>query len=211
MLNCGYSKRWIFLAGLVLGVLVFSACANPLNRATYQRYYNAGVEAKNRGDLKLARENYRRAMINVGLGNLSDEELAYASYEYGRLSGYLCDSKEAKKYLKQALELKEKSNLPDLTKSKSYHEMARFYYDHGQYAQAVTYFQRGIPLSEKLGIENQAPIAFATGLDEYAVALRNTGREQEAGTVASRAQNIRDQHPGKQPEFIPTRYNQNCS
>ena len=95
-------------------------------------------------------------------------------------------------------------------KSKINNVLARFYYDHGQYAQAVPYFQRAIPLVEKGGAENQWPITFASVLDEYAVALRNTGREQEATTVSSRAQSIRDQHPGKQPEFILTRYNQNC-
>ena len=210
MLNRRHSKVWIRLAGLMLGVLIFSSCANPINRATYKKYINWGHQAENRGELKLARENYGRAFINTQIGKLTEAEQALAMYEYGRLSGYLCDFEEAEKYFKQALVLREKVNAPDFHKSQSYHELARLYYDHGQYAQAVPYFKLAIPLSEKVGVEEGWPIAFATTLDEYAVALRNTGGEQEAGTVANRAQKIRDQNPGKQPRYIPTRYNQNC-
>ncbi|CCQ90287.1 exported hypothetical protein [Nitrospina gracilis 3/211] len=210
MLNIVRPVKWSQLLIFFLLMTMFASCANPINRVTFRKYIESGNVAENRGNLELARENYKRALINVNLGNLSEEEWAYAAYEYGRISGYLCDHEEAEKYMLQSLEIKERLEFPLDFKAKSYFELARFYYDSDQYAQSIPYFDKGIQLAEILGGEKTDPIAFANILDEHASALRKTGAEQQADTIAKRAETIREQNSGQQAHFKPTRYNQNC-
>lgn len=60
-------------AFLVL-LLTITACTNPINRATFNKYMNAGMLAEKDGNLAAAEENYRRAYLNTQMGHLSEEE-----------------------------------------------------------------------------------------------------------------------------------------
>lgn len=78
MLNRRHSKVWIRLAGLVIFLMVFSACGNPFFKGTYKKHISSIGQAENRETLKLARENYRRAFINAQISKLTEAEQALA-------------------------------------------------------------------------------------------------------------------------------------
>ncbi|OGW39830.1 MAG: hypothetical protein A2X58_01460 [Nitrospirae bacterium GWC2_56_14] len=95
----------------VLSILVLlSGCANPLNRATFQRYYQAGIGAESQGDYNAAKENYYRALVNARIGNLEPELHASSSYSLGRMLGALCDRENSKKLLLEALKFDKESS-----------------------------------------------------------------------------------------------------
>ena len=47
-----------------------AGCANPLNRVTYDRYWEQGGAAERSGQLAVAEQAYYRALVNVDIGNL---------------------------------------------------------------------------------------------------------------------------------------------
>jgi len=54
---------------------ILNGCANPINRVTYQRYYQAGVAAEQNGQYGLAKINYYRALVNAQMGNLEPQRV----------------------------------------------------------------------------------------------------------------------------------------
>jgi tetratricopeptide (TPR) repeat protein len=93
-------------------------------------------------------------------------------YEYGRASGVTCFYEHAEEYLSKALTLDEESSGPT---HYPLIELARLNLDRGKYAEAVPYFERVLPIVEKLNSEALDPIGFADLLDEYAVHLLSRG------------------------------------
>lgn len=207
------SQKRFALMAFILVFCWISACANPVNRRTYKNYYVAGMQAENRGDLKLARKNYSRAWANAKLGHLSDYETALIKYEYGRLRGYLCEHTEAEIFLKEALDLYLKMPPGDRTSgnlSANYLELGRLFYDTDRKKEAVPYFTSGLEIIKKSDFEKSSPIVMAILLEEYAEVLDLSGRNEEAKSAKAEALRIRNAHPGRGPNFVFTRYNQNC-
>lgn len=97
--------RGAFLCTLIL---ILSACANPINRITYQDYKKQGVQAEARGDLATAEIAYYRAAENVRLGNLEPELQSDSLYDLGRIKRLVGKLEESETVLKQVLALDEK-------------------------------------------------------------------------------------------------------
>ena len=204
--------------GCYIGILfLLTGCAglrNPINLYNAQEYHSAAEQAEQNGDLLLAREYYHRALLNAQWGNAPKAGVSMATYNLGRIRGYLCEYIEAEKLLKEALKLQEEVPIADDPDhgilSMRLFELARFYYDFGHNEQAIPYWERGIPLAEKVDIETSDPIAYANVLDEYAVSLKKTNQPDKADTIKTKADEIRSRNPGKEATFIPRWYNQKC-
>jgi tetratricopeptide (TPR) repeat protein len=197
------------VAVLTLAVLV--ACANPINQKTASIYYDSAVEAEIRGDFIFAERQYDRALINARLGHSPDAGVSAAMYGLGRMKGYLCKFDEAEPLLLESLALEEKVTGPEsgITTMRLF-ELARFYYDRGQFEKSVPYFARAIPAVQKLGVEASDPIALADTLDEYATALGKVGRAQESAEAKKWSADLRSKHGGKHASFVPVRYGSKC-
>lgn len=65
--------------------MLAAGCANPINEATWHRYTSAGIEARARGDLAVAEEAHRRALINARIGRLGVEHEAIALHNVASL------------------------------------------------------------------------------------------------------------------------------
>ncbi len=84
-----------------------SACANPLNRVTADRYTDECGEAEHSGNLKAAEELCGRALTNVDWGNLGPDVRSEKLYNLGRIKRQLGKFAEAEQLLKQSLSLEE--------------------------------------------------------------------------------------------------------
>jgi tetratricopeptide (TPR) repeat protein len=146
--------------------------AQDLNKYNAARYADAGLAALNRGDWDAARRAYARAAVNADLGRAPTRTRSVMYYEYGRASGVTCFYEHAEEYLSKALTLDEESSGPT---HYPLIELARLNLDRGKYAEAVPYFERVLPIVEKLNSEALDPIGFADLLDEYAVHLLSRG------------------------------------
>ena len=85
--------------------LFLSACANPLNQATANRYLDQCSEAERRGDLELAEQSCYRALVNVEWGNLGKEQQSQNLYNLARIKKQNGKLNEAEELLKLAIEI----------------------------------------------------------------------------------------------------------
>ena len=94
---------------LICAVILFvSACANPINRVTYQDYKKQGTLAEAKGDWATAEQAYYRAAENVRLGNLEPAIQSNSLFDLGRVKRKVGKFDESETVLKQALALDEK-------------------------------------------------------------------------------------------------------
>jgi tetratricopeptide (TPR) repeat protein len=195
----------------ILALALMAGCANPINQKTASNYYESAVDAEIRGDFVFAERQYERALINARLGHSPDAGVSAAMYGVGRMKGYLCKFDEAEPLLLESLALEEKVTGPESgITTKRLFELARFYYDRGQFEKSIPYFARGIPAVEKLGVETSDPIALADALDEYSIALTKSGRSPESAEAKSRSSDLRSKHSGGRASFVPVRYGSKC-
>jgi tetratricopeptide (TPR) repeat protein len=139
---------------LLLSLALLAGCANPINQKTVSNYYEWGLKAELAGDYALAEKNYERALINARLGRSPDAGVSAAMYSLGRMKGYLCTYDDGEKLLLESLALEEKVTGPESgITTKRLFELARFYFDRGQFSASLPYFGGGLPAVKKLGLE----------------------------------------------------------
>jgi len=193
---------------LAFGLVMLAGCAHDINKYNAARYADAGAAALRGGDWDGARRAYARAAVNADLGRAPVRARSVMYYEYGRTSGATCFYDHAQEYLTKSLKLDEESSGP-------IHypliELARLNLDQGKFAQAVPYFERAIPVVDKLNAEALDPIGFADLLDEYAKALNATGRASDASTLSARANGLRSKHQGATSRTDRTPYGKFCA
>jgi tetratricopeptide (TPR) repeat protein len=173
---------------VIVAVALATGCANPVNDSTMMRYTREGNAATSRGDLLAAEEAYRRALINVQLGNLGPQREALALHNLGIAKLNLCKLDEAREALQRAYELRDKN--PGGSPGEfagTVFELAQLNYEQHRYPDTVSLMERGIPLAEKLGADRQAPAVYAQLLVQYADALRRVNRNADADAVRARA------------------------
>ena len=77
------------------------------------------------------------------------------------------------------------------------YNLARLYQDQGRYAKAKPLYKQALAITEKaLGPEHPA---VATVLENYAMLLRETGRDTKAANLEARAKAIRAKHAKENP------------
>lgn len=188
--------------------LVLNSCANPINRVTYQRYYQAGFVAEQEGQYELAKMNYYRALVNVRMGNLEPQRHAAAAYSYGRMLGILCDHKNAELMLTEALKYDKETSGPT---HMALFELALLKYDREEYAEAVSYFGQAIPIVDKEEFIGTDPGQFVAYFTLYARALQEIGRAEEGKSFSIRAEELAKKYPDAKPRAGLTPYMKNCA
>lgn len=179
----------------------------------HDKNHDAGLEAERAGDYRLAEQRFELVLSNARSDRLPDDSfISMVTYNLGRMKGYLCKGKEAEQLLFEALKLEEKVSGPESRIiAARLSELGRFYYDHSQFDRAVLFYSRAIPAVQKLDVELDDPLAFADMIEEYAKALENVGRPQDAQAAKQQAGSLRANNPGKKARFVPVRYNRSCS
>ncbi len=192
-------------------MLLLAGCATDINVVNANRYHDAGLRAEMAGDYPAAEQHYQRALINARDAGTSDASISMAMYNLGRMKGLNCKYGEARDLLVQSLQMEEKASSSDSSLvAKRLFELSRFHYDRQQYAEAASYYSRALPLGRRLGLEREDPGALAGAIDEYAAALRSSGKPQEADRAAADAQALRTASGNARPRFTFTRYTRPC-
>jgi tetratricopeptide (TPR) repeat protein len=196
------------IAGTLLGLV---ACANPVNRHTYERYVVAGDQAAESGDLQLAKLNYSRAVTNAEVGNLSEPEMARAMFKYARILGNLCEHDEAERWFIEANRMNEKANGAGSEETYvTLAEIAQLNYDIGRYDEAVPYFGKSLAIAERFKLDTRDPASIGSFADvyaDYADALAKTGDHERSKQMTSKSMALRTMTTEKEQY---TRYPRAC-
>jgi tetratricopeptide (TPR) repeat protein len=197
------SVTYVFLVIL----LALSGCVSDINRKEANIHFEAARRFEFQRDFISAREQYGKALIDARLAGADQATISMLTYNYGRTSGYTCHLDEAEQMLLQALEIEKSVSGPESgIYSMRLFELARLYYDKGQFEKSAEYYSQGIPVVEKLGIETSDPIGFANALSEYGSALAKIGRTAAATEALQKARKLEDANPGRKPGIVPERY-----
>lgn len=188
-------------------ILLVAGCKNPLNQHTSQKYYNAGIEAEDKGDYQLAQQNYSRALINSRLGGIDKKMEALSLYELSRVTGYLGDYKESEKGFLKVIELSKSPEAKNLN-TPALCELARLYFDTDQYQKSLPIFLEANLKLEALGVENDDPLGYCLFLEDYKIALEKTGDLEDATKISKKIENIKENSKKANPLFIPKRYSE---
>lgn len=103
-----FSKRAPGALTAFLTVGVLTACANPLNQATSDRYSETCAQAERNRRLDVAEEACSRALVNVDWGHLGDVAKSQKTYNLARIKRQLRKFDEAEKLYKDSLAIEEK-------------------------------------------------------------------------------------------------------
>ncbi len=195
------------LFGLALGVMYLNGCMGPLLEKEAEYHYEAAQKFERAGDYDSARNQYAQTLMRARRAGADGATLSMLTYNYARNSGYACHLDDAEKYLLEALELEKGVTGPESgISSMRMFELARLYFDQGNYASSAKYYSLGVPIVERLGANNSDPLAYSDALDEYAVALNRIGKTLEGSQIAAKALAARDQHAGSTRQFVPIKY-----
>lgn len=180
-----------FLPALCFFVSV-SACANPINRETSRRYFMEAEKAMVAGDLQAAKVGYSRALLNARLGDVPPAAEAGLAQKLARVLGNLCEREEAEKTFLEAVAAAEKVAGTESPRTFPLRvELAQFTFDTDQFGKAVGYFEKAFAVGEAILSEKQ-PVAMAQLIDDYAVALENSGKALEAQEAKKKAVALRE-------------------
>ena len=190
---------------MLFGSSVLAGCANPINEVTAKRYYAAGESALQQGDLRTARENFRRAFINTQIGNLGPEYESQAAAKLARVEGNLCEYDEADKTFQYALSAQEK--IPGVKPFATFPtrlELAQLSFDTDHFDRAAIYYEKAFEVGGAT-LESRMPAGYADLLDDYAVALTAIGRAADAEAARIRATSMRQRATGSTPNAVKSR------
>ncbi len=179
------------LCGLVcLSLLVLNGCANPIVQRTYLNNLEQGNEAMDRNDFAVAEEAFRRALINVRVGNLSpaaEEAALYNLARVYRMQGLYTD---AAPLFRQAIEIQEKLDPESASMSRALAELARTYYFQGKYQEVAPLLERALAIIDKHFRLESTEFWSVAALDMYADALRKINQEREAAVIEARIKSL---------------------
>jgi tetratricopeptide (TPR) repeat protein len=197
-----------YLLAATIGCALLYGCANPVNRHTANRYWDAAIAARDAGDWRLARSNFARAIPNAELGGADSRQLAVAYYEYGRSSGVICEWSEAARGLQKALELDRSVAGPIHL---SLVELGRMHFDKKEFELAREYFAEAYGLLEEMSAETHDPLGYAQFLVEYATSLERSGAADQATPLRARAEQLRATFPSGKSRTDRTPYGTRCN
>lgn len=173
------------------------AKGNPAQQA--EAAYQLGSLAESRIDYGQANKYYQQAV------NLQSYNPLYLNAA-GNLSRTLGNYQESEKFLKRALELREKSLSPEHPDvAQSLNNLAGLYMEQGKYGEAETLFQRALAIREKvLGPENPD---VAQSLNNLASLYHDQGKYGEAEPLYKRALAIDEKALGPEHPDVAGRLN----
>lgn len=154
-----------------------AGCANPLNRATSDRYAKTCNEAMNKGQLEVAEEACYRALVNVDWGNLGPELKSQRLYNLALIKRGLAKFKEAEDLLNQSLAIEEKLSPPSsLRIGRRQVELSVNLAAQGKWADGSQLLDRVLPIAEQF--EGQDRTWASEVLRRYAEQLRKTNQPE---------------------------------
>lgn len=140
--------RNLLLLLIVLSVLC--SCANPLNRATFNRYRQQGIAAESQSDWLAAEKAYYRAAENVRWGHLGDELESDSLYNLGRVKRIVGKLEESEDLLKRGIVIDEKLHGKEgFLVSYSLLELAETYYQAKKYDEGIQVLNRILPIAQQ--------------------------------------------------------------
>lgn len=135
---------------LLLIFTILTACANPLNRATSDRYSQTCSDAEKAGNMQVAAEACYRAYVNVEWGNLGPGAKSQKLYNFGRVlrkAGRYTDAKEA---LTRSLAEEEKLSGKNSIKSgRRMAELSATYLELDQFEEGSKYLDSSLPITKQ--------------------------------------------------------------
>lgn len=194
---------------IIMLAFVLVSCANPINQVTYRNYMVAGDQAAMRGDFKLAKRNYYRALVNTRIGNLGPRAEMIALFRYARILGNLCEHDEAEEGFIVANKINEKIN--GIGSAETYItalEIGQFNYDIGRYKKAAIHFTRAITIADKHGLGEKNPGGTSQIYADYADVLKKTGNRSKAKLYLKKSAELKVKAGDSMPEY--TRYPKKC-
>ncbi len=160
-----------------------AACANPLNRATFNRYRQEGLSAEGRGDLGTAEISFYRAAENVRMGNLGKDLESDSLYNLGRVKRLVGKLDESEDLLKRSLDIdEERYGKNGFIISYTMGELALTFYEEKKYDEGVSILIRLEPIAllNKRKYSEQAKQAFRKTYIQYGEELSKQGRQKES-------------------------------
>ena len=160
-------KRLLLVSAIAV---LLSACANPLNRVTMDRYAQTCSEADRAGQLDVAEEACRRALINVRIGNLGQELESQELYNLARIKKQLHKFAEAEEYYKESLRIQELLPNPDQKKiGRRLADLSIVIGAQGRFKEAWPVLSRLIPISDSYSGNERSVVKqiFSKYAEEY--------------------------------------------
>ena len=141
-------KAFARIMKLLLAIFVAS-CSNPLNQMTSDRYSQECVEAERNGRLEVAEQACYRALVNVDLGNLGDEQKSQKMYNLARIKRKVGKFDESEKLCKDSLMIEDRlsTSLKERI-GRRLAELALLYGDRLRYEEGLPYVERLYPLAD---------------------------------------------------------------
>lgn len=169
---------------LVVGA-VLAACASPPSAQNVNAEANALLD---NGQYPEALVKYK-ASLAMARAQQDRPYEAIAMYGMARAYGYQCMFTDAEQSFLASIALrKQLPDSPSAYITQNQLELARLYIGHKQWRQAIEQFDEALPRLEKLNVPSTRPVSFAKVLQDYALALRESGDQTKAQAVASRIQ-----------------------
>lgn len=191
----------------VVSLSLLSGCVSSINMRNAENHAQAGYSAQNRGDWKDAAREFAQAVVNADLGNADPEGKASVNYEYGRSLGVLCKYDEAAKYLLRGKQIQEKERIPAFL---PIYEIGTLYVFQKKFSMAIPYFADLIPIIDREGLRNRAPLGVADAYEKFATSLEAVGRDDAAAEQRKLARTIRKENPNAKPAGVGTPYGTRC-
>ena len=173
--------RVCYLAIAVCSI-VMGGCANPLNRATSDRYTRMCSEAFQNQLLDVAENACYRALVNVDIGNLGPELKSQRLLNLALVKRALGKFDEAEALLQESLRIEETLTGPSSEKvGRRLAELAVVKYQKAQYIEGIPFIERLEPIANKFTGEER--LFVATLLRCYANRAEQAGYMAWAGRV----------------------------
>lgn len=169
--------------------LLFS-CANPINKVTFDNYRADCSVAESSGNLKVAEEACKRALINTDWGNLDSELKSESLYNLGRIKRQLSKFSEAEQLFKESLSIEEQSKTPNQLKiGRRLVELSVSLAGQNKWQEGAQYLVRVLPqANDFVGKEKIYTIEVLNGFSEQ---LRKMNQEEVANQFQAKAKELK--------------------
>jgi len=160
-------------------ILLVAGCANPLNRATSDRYAEECSIAETKGQLAYAEEACFRAVKNVDWGNLGPELKSQRLYNLARIKRRLAKFGEAEGLLKESISIEESiSGKESLKVARRLVELSINLAAQDKWLEGAEFLSKVIPLGS--GFTGQERSFTKTSYLEYSKKLKALGSAESA-------------------------------
>ncbi len=169
-----------------------------LNSGHVETRYDSGLKAVQAGDYSSASQLFYDAYQRAGVYGVPPQVKASCAYNLAICTGQLGKFAQAESWFKGAIDLEKEIEGKDGPHASSrWFELARLYQAWGKYEASIEAYEMAFTLEEKYGYDKINPLENATIWDDYASVLKKAGLDSKVESAKSRAQKIRDEHPGE--------------